>query len=303
MGGQSSRGSAMTEICWWLVDKLLRVLESAERDAVRGDLAESNETGAQALRDVLGLVVRRQLALWQHWRPWLVLAGLVVPLGLLVSLVSSRVVGSAAIYPWMYFSNLDWAIVNYRAFWIILVQVISLVFPEMLALVCLSWTIGFALGPLARRSILVNGVLFCMVLWFGQFVAVPWYTQLQLRVISQPPFERGYAEPGFSLVLYRAMFPLLAQIVLVLLPSMWGMYKGLGLFAFPRLLRAILWIPAIATVAALASGPAIFWTAVATHDLTLPQRSWHLPLFPFAIAGPVMYFVATATRSRLRRAA
>jgi hypothetical protein len=291
----------MTGICWWLVDKLLRVLESAERDAVRGDLAESNESGAQALRDVLGLVVRRQFALWQDWRPWLVLAGLVVPLGLLVSLVSSRVADSNVIYTWMYFSNSDWAMFGQRAFWIVLAQVIVLISPGVLALICLSWTIGLALGAVARRNIPVNGVLFCLVLFFGEFVAVPWYAQLQLRVISSHPFERGYDEPEFSLTLYRAMFPLLVQIVLVLLPSMWGMYKGLGLSAFPRLLRVILWIPAIASVAALASGPAVFWTAVATHDLTLPQRSWHLPLFPFAIAGPVIYLVATATRSRFRR--
>src|SRR5205823_12219606 len=48
-----------------------------ERVAVRGDFAESGETGGQALHDVLGLVVRRQAALWQGWRPWLVFVGLV----------------------------------------------------------------------------------------------------------------------------------------------------------------------------------------------------------------------------------
>jgi hypothetical protein len=49
----------MTRICWSLVEILSRMLEPDERDAVRGDLAESRETGGQALRDVLGLVARR----------------------------------------------------------------------------------------------------------------------------------------------------------------------------------------------------------------------------------------------------
>jgi hypothetical protein len=47
------------------------MLDSDERLAVRGDLEESGETGLQAVWDVLGLVVRRQAALWKDWRPWL----------------------------------------------------------------------------------------------------------------------------------------------------------------------------------------------------------------------------------------
>ena len=35
----------MTRIYWWLVDLLSRTLEPDERDAVRGDFAESGETG------------------------------------------------------------------------------------------------------------------------------------------------------------------------------------------------------------------------------------------------------------------
>jgi len=54
---------------WWLVDKLSSVLEANERDAVRGDFAESGATGGQALRDMAGLVARRQAALWMDWRP------------------------------------------------------------------------------------------------------------------------------------------------------------------------------------------------------------------------------------------
>ena len=78
----------MDRICWGLVDISSRLLESAEREAVCGDLAESGVTGSRALGDILGLVVRRQAALWADWRPWLGLVGLVVPLGMLLSIVS-----------------------------------------------------------------------------------------------------------------------------------------------------------------------------------------------------------------------
>ena len=78
----------MTRICWWLVDLVSRMLEPDERDAVRGDFTESGENGVQALGDVVGLVVRRQAALWNDWRPWAVLGGLIIPLGMLLSIVS-----------------------------------------------------------------------------------------------------------------------------------------------------------------------------------------------------------------------
>ena len=112
MGSDPSRGPAVTRLCWSLVDIVSRMLERDERDAVRGDLAEAGECAGKALLQVLGLAVRRQAALWKDWRPWLVFVGLVAPLGMLVSLVSSRVAGMSAIYSWMYFSNWDWALLG-----------------------------------------------------------------------------------------------------------------------------------------------------------------------------------------------
>jgi hypothetical protein len=262
---------------------------------VHGDLAESGETAAQALRDVLGLVARRQAAFWHDSRPWLVLMGLVAPLALLVSPISNRLAQPIATFAWMDVNNWDWALLEQRAFWIVLAQTIALVVPQILSLVCLSWTIGFALGALSRRTIPVNGALFGLALLCGEYVAVPWYTQLQLHIIGVPRLRDIASDDPVSLTFYKLMFPLLVQIVLVFLPSLWGMYKGLGLAALPFLLRAILWAPAIATMAVLASWQAIFWTAVATHNMTLLQRGWQLPLLPFAVTGPVVYWVATAT--------
>ena len=78
MGGEPNRGPMMTRICWRLVDILSRMLDADERQAVRGDLAESRECIGMALRDVLGLIVRRQIGLWTEWQPWLALLGVVV---------------------------------------------------------------------------------------------------------------------------------------------------------------------------------------------------------------------------------
>jgi hypothetical protein len=80
-------------------------LEPQEREAVRGDFAESGESGGQALRDLLGLIIRRHAALWKDPGPWVTLLGLVVPLGMMLSLVSRRVPGLSAIYAWLYVNN------------------------------------------------------------------------------------------------------------------------------------------------------------------------------------------------------
>jgi hypothetical protein len=73
----------MNRFCWWLVERLSRRLEPGERDAVLGDIAESGETGHEALRDLLGLTLRRGAAVWREARSWLALAGLIAPVGML----------------------------------------------------------------------------------------------------------------------------------------------------------------------------------------------------------------------------
>ncbi|MPY90708.1 MAG: PQQ-binding-like beta-propeller repeat protein [Luteitalea sp.] len=66
MGDEVSRGPAMRRVSWWSVDMVSRLLEADERDAVRGDLTESGASGERALRDVLGLVMRRQAVVIVH---------------------------------------------------------------------------------------------------------------------------------------------------------------------------------------------------------------------------------------------
>src|SRR5580658_5018096 len=80
--------AVMNRICWWLVERLSRRLEPGERDAVLGDIAESGETGAEALRDLAGLA-ERQAVVRGNGAPTLLslglaLAGLIAPVGMFV---------------------------------------------------------------------------------------------------------------------------------------------------------------------------------------------------------------------------
>src|SRR5882757_11527622 len=74
----------MTSVAWSLVEVAAQLLERREREAVLGDLAETGESVWQGLFGILGLAVRRQLALWKNWRPWLASFGLALPGSLLL---------------------------------------------------------------------------------------------------------------------------------------------------------------------------------------------------------------------------
>jgi len=182
------------------------MLEPDERDAVRGDLAESGASARQALRDVLGLVARRQAALWKHWRPWLALAGL-VPLGMLLSLVARRTADGSAIYIWMYANNWDWAILDNPAFWLILAPYAAKILLAYLILSCVACASGFALGSVSRQAVYTNAALFCLV----------------VLILGPPSRHIVNNQAVFSLTFYSAIFPLIVQTMLVLLPSLWGM--------------------------------------------------------------------------------
>ena len=81
----------------WLVRFMARALEPAEREAVLGDLTERGSSNTQAMLDVLGLAVRRQLMIWRTWRPWFALIGIVGLSGFYLSGMIMRLAFSVAI--------------------------------------------------------------------------------------------------------------------------------------------------------------------------------------------------------------
>jgi hypothetical protein len=221
----------MTRVCWWLVDSVSQMLDPDERDTVRGDFAESGETGGQALRGVLGLVARRQAALWKDWRPWLVLVALIVPLGMALSIASFRVADQSSTYLWLYVNNWDWALLRYAEFWYELRDSVAFIFMRCLPLVCWSWTAGFVLGSRSRRVVPVYGILFCLALVVGVLLGAPRYVAYWSESIH-PPAQN---DPISALTFYRKALPLIVQVVLVAVPSVWGMLRGAGIRRFPQL--------------------------------------------------------------------
>ncbi len=289
----------MTGICWALMDTLSRMLEPDEREAVCGDLTESGETGARALCGVIGLVVRRQTELWKDWRPWLALVGIVIPLGMLLSLVSKHTADGSAIYIWLYANNWDWAFLGNAVFRHDFPRIGAGVFMSYVTLICWSWTSGFVLGSLSRGAAQVNGATFCLMLLFAELPDAPRYLGNSLFLHRARDFENNAAV--FALMFYRVMFPLIVQAFLVVLPSLCGMREGLRLAKLPPLLLTIVWTAAIATLAAIAIQSWVWWRFPNAYTRPASWNGWQMRLLQLVVYWPIGLFIVNGSWRGLAR--
>jgi hypothetical protein len=221
------------------------MLDSDEREVVRGDFAESGESGGHALRGVLGLVYRRQAALWKDWRPWLVLVGLVGPASVLLSLSCIGLERSFDLYFWIFRNNRDIDPTILKDIGLTVHHGIVLLIRGSLLLGAWSWSSGFVLGLLSRRTIPINGTLFCLVLLLGAL----WGTL--------PNRQYLYDVNGrmFPLAYYTSIFPLILHAVLILLPSLWGIYQSHRIARLPTLQTTLWAAPFVIALAARG----LFW--------------------------------------------
>jgi hypothetical protein len=137
----------MTSIIWSLVDVASQLLAREEREVVRGDLMEAHESAWQGLLDVLGLVVRREAALWKHWRPWLAALGLVLPGSFLR-------MGASMSASWMYQHFI--APKALQASGLTPDSGLLLLIWQIFLLIGWSWTGGFVVGSVSRRTLWVS---------------------------------------------------------------------------------------------------------------------------------------------------
>ena len=172
---------------WWLVDVVARLLERDEREAVQGDLAEAGEGAWEGLFAVLGLVVRRQAMAWKNWRPWLAAFGLALPGSLLLMGFSLSV--SQAYQQFMEPTILKaTGLTMGPGFWLLLCQVFLLI--------GWSWTGGFVVGSISRRTLWVSATLSFLPCLFC-------LARFQVECLSR------------------------LCLLLFLLPAIWGVRRGL----------------------------------------------------------------------------
>jgi hypothetical protein len=132
-----------------LVELAARLLEPNDREAVLGDWVQAGQGPWRGLVEILGLVIRRETALWNNWRPWLAAFGMAWPCTLLLLGVSfsigrtyQRLAGPTAC-------------TDCSPTW----QADSLFLSCHVALLIVwSWTVGFVVGSVSRRTLWVSGI-------------------------------------------------------------------------------------------------------------------------------------------------
>jgi hypothetical protein len=133
-----------------LVEFVSQLLTRQDREAVLGDLLEGGASARQSLLAIMGLVVRREAALWTNWRPWLAAFGLALPGSFLLmgfSLSVSRA--------YQHFVDLT----VHQATGLSVGPGFSLLLCNVLLLVGWSWTGGFVAGSVSRRTAWVSAAL------------------------------------------------------------------------------------------------------------------------------------------------
>jgi hypothetical protein len=133
-----------------LVDLVSRLLPPDEREVVQGDLLEGGESAWQSVLAVVGLAIRREAALWRNWRPWLAAFGLALPSSFLLmgfSLSVSRAYQQLISGPILHATGVTVG------------PGFALFLCNVLLLAAWSWTGGFVVGSVSRRTIWVSAAL------------------------------------------------------------------------------------------------------------------------------------------------
>jgi hypothetical protein len=222
---------------WWLVDQLSAALDPREREVIRGDLCECNSGARTALREILGLVLRRQAVVWFDWRPWLGVVSVVIPVGLLLSHASlwwgvgsgRDIVHYWKVWDFSYFAYPGWRNDVIRlAVWM---------GASWFALFGWSWTSGFVVGRISRRTVWVLVSMFALVIFGGT---------LGTLMVNQRP------NPSLQYHLIFVVLPRLVRTFLVLLPMLWGAYRGVKRSSMP-LMPTLIGVLVLTTATVLSS--------------------------------------------------
>jgi hypothetical protein len=196
----------MTSVGWSLMELTAQLLERSEREAVLGDLTETREGVWQGVAGILGLAARRRLSLWKSWRPWLAAFGLALPCSLFLMGFSLSI------------SQAYQRFINATVFHETGLTVppgLTLLLCNIVLLVAWSWTGGFVMGSVSRRTVRVSAAL-------------------------------AFAPCVFCLERFRIESLSRFCLLLFLLPAVWGAYRGLQIAQIR--LRSALMLAAVITV-------------------------------------------------------
>jgi hypothetical protein len=150
----------MRNVAWKLIGVMALKLTAEEREIILGDLIQTGETGWQGLRDVSGLVMRRQIQFWTGWRPWIAAPGLALPCSFLL-MGFSFAISLELRTRFAYGLELNLSSVQPA-------EAVSLLCQVLVLMIC-AWAAGFAVDSVSRRTFAASAFccflpcLFCLL--------------------------------------------------------------------------------------------------------------------------------------------
>lgn len=299
MAKQSRIGPVITRFYSRLVELAARLLDPDEREAVLGDLCELGVRPGRALREVVGLAVRRQAALWANWRPWVTLFVLILPLSLWLSVISRFASGESSVYLWLYANNLDVALLGNYGFWYELAHAVPIVLAIILKLFCWSWTVGFALALIGPRLPIRRGLV-VLVLLLGVSIGAPAYLDIYWRFLGRTlPGLHAESDPISAVWFYRSLFPLFVQTALVIIPSLLGIHSGQLARAFRARWRVAFRALAFVAIAELVWQNRFLWVFRTSHLIWGLESLRAFHMLAWIVYWPLLYLIAVHATRRM----
>lgn len=267
----------MMRLGWSLLSFVARALEPPERDVVLGDLAESGASSGLAMRDLLGLVVRRQVGLWASWRPWLVLFGLCGLAGVSLSRIVFRLNVDLHKYAAHYATSLTAS------------QEVAFLLCLASALLVWSWTCGFVLGSLSGRAVWLTWSVFYFVVLDSAWARFVLAGNIILR--NPRTHEAVLDSPqGILRLLMATTLPLSIAALLFLFPALFGAFVGARWRILPA--RHTYLIGAVNIALAILATWATGWYDPAHLPAEWPGIPWPVRLVPFLfVSWPAAYLL------------
>jgi hypothetical protein len=262
---------------------LLHALEPPERDVIEGDLKELRLHHSRAIRELLGLLIRRQAAAWLHWQPWAVVLLVILPIGTVLSLVSRQWANNTAIYAWFYVDNWTSAYLASPGARNDFLYAIAEFSVRCVALMLWAWTAGLVVAASSRRTAWVTYALFALVLFAGTIGST---TAGVLNPANDAVFSQAF---------YRVGLPIVFRIVFILLPALHGMRTAAGepTFTIPRASALAVSVTLVTAMVARGTPVALTfgWLSSSTDRPVVQAifRSGKLSLVPYAMALPAIY--------------
>jgi hypothetical protein len=140
----------MNEIASPLTGWVSKLLDGDEREVVLGDLLETNESGLRGFLEVIGLVFRRQIGLWKNFRPWLAGIAVALPSSYLLMYVSLSV--SCTYQRLVNHKSYGWHRPTGQ-------EGFPLLLCHIFLLLAWSWSAGYIVSAVSRRTLWVSGAL------------------------------------------------------------------------------------------------------------------------------------------------